>query len=56
MEQRQQRNPRQPDLFSRAMPAPALPVAARQRLLPLIGTLLREAAGQGKEADHEDLA
>jgi hypothetical protein len=56
MQQRQQHNPRQPDLFCPTSPAIALPGDARQRLLPLIGALLREATGQTKEADHEDHA
>ena len=56
MEQRQPRNPQQPDLFSPAMPVRTVSVGARERLLPLISALLREAVGQAKEADHEDHA
>ena len=54
MPHRQQPSPRQPDLFSPTSPA-GLPADAQQRLLPLIGALLREAASQ-READHEDHA
>jgi hypothetical protein len=57
MEQRQLHNQRQPDLFSPAMPVTTVSLGARERLLPLISALLREAVGQAKgETDHEDHA
>ncbi|WP_327195078.1 MULTISPECIES: hypothetical protein [Sphingomonadaceae] len=56
MQQRQPRKPRQLDLFSPVVPVKAFPVGAQERLLPLISALLREAASQVKEADHEDFA
>ncbi len=56
MRQRQQRIPQQPDLFYPTSLMMAISGDVRQRLLPLIGTLLREATGQTKEADHEDHA
>ena len=56
MQQRQQHSPRQPDLFCRTNQAAEVHGDARQRLLPLIGALLREATSAGKEADHEDHA
>ncbi|PZQ49600.1 MAG: hypothetical protein DI555_23630 [Novosphingobium pentaromativorans] len=56
MQQRQPRKPRQLDLFSPVMPVKVSALGAQERLLPLISALLREAAGQVKEADHEDLA
>jgi hypothetical protein len=57
MAQRQPRKQRQPDLFSPAIPAVIVPVGTRERLLPLISALLREAARQAKkETDHEDHA
>jgi hypothetical protein len=56
MEQRPPHKPRQPDLFSPVIPVGTVPVGARERLLPLISALLREATGQVKGVDHEDLA
>lgn len=56
MQQRQPRKPRQLDLFSPVMPVKVSALGAQEHLLPLISALLREAAGQVKEADHEDLA
>ncbi len=54
----QHRQPRrgQPDLFSSQLPPPSLPPAVRQRVLPLVGELLQEAARPLQEADHEDHA
>jgi len=56
MRQRHQRNSRQPDMFCPPDQAMPLPAEARQRLLPLIGALLREVTSQAREAGHEDLA
>jgi hypothetical protein len=54
----QQRQPdtRQLHLFSPAGPPTALPSEIRQRTLALIGALLREAASQVRETEHEDHA
>ena len=56
MQQRQQHNPRQQDLFSPTSPTTEMSSDTRQRVLPLIGALLREVTSPVKEADHEDLA
>ena len=43
------------DLFSIPVPAPRIPDDLRQRVLPLIAVLLREAVQQGVGvADYED--
>jgi hypothetical protein len=54
--QKLKRNGQQPDLFAQTSEPAALTGEARQRMLPLIGALLREAASQVKEVDHEDHA
>ncbi|ESZ60218.1 hypothetical protein X727_31080 [Mesorhizobium sp. L103C119B0] len=60
MEERamQQRQPisAQSDLSAAQTAPPELPSDIRQRLLPLIEALLREAAKKAREADHEDHA
>lgn len=54
----QQRRPdwQQLDLFSKRPPPPTLPSDLHQRVLPWLGALLREAARQAEEVDHEDHA
>ncbi|WP_208180278.1 hypothetical protein [Sinorhizobium medicae] len=54
--QRRQCRTDQPDLFSTTAPTPSLPGEVRERTLPLIEALLREAvvSQTGREADHED--
>ncbi|MER8428550.1 hypothetical protein [Mesorhizobium sp. M1403] len=54
--QRRQCRTDQPDLFSKKAPPSSLPGEVRERTLPLIETLLREAvvSQTGREADHED--
>jgi len=56
--ERRQANQRQLDLFVAATPPPPLPLERRQRLVPLIGALLAEAAAvpEATETDHEDHA
>ncbi|MER8377560.1 hypothetical protein [Mesorhizobium sp. M0488] len=54
--QRRQCRTDQPDLFSKKAPPSSLPGEVRERTLPLIETLLREAvvSQTGREADHEE--
>ena len=56
--ERRQANQRQLDLFVAATPPPPLPLERRQRLVPLIGALLAEAAAvlEATDTDHEDHA